>query len=305
MNTRALVLLCPLLASLPMAACQKTDCDSIKEHAQDCRVVESAPAGRNGGICEKYRDVKGKAGMQSYAQCVTKLRCDDKAGLAACIDASTNEDAPACERLNGYLVACGLEPASGGLECSEYGGTQNTAAFAGYVQCVLDKGCLNSADAGAALDECRNSILGNAAATLTSCQRVENRAKACAEDQPTVVTCSLQVAPFTAASVDKWADCYVKAPCGDFAARANCAAELDIAQVNPGGGTTVACSKVSLFQLRCGVRQLPVIGDPNTCEQSLQNFTKESAEDFGDCLLETDCMSAAGLLACAGELRTN
>jgi hypothetical protein len=301
--TRALfvlVLLSPLLS-----ACQKSDCEAIREHATDCRNVASNPAGRDGGICEKYRDVKGKAGMETFATCTTRLRCDDKVGLAACIDESTNADAPACERLNGYLVACGLEPASGGLSCSEYGGAETLPAFTGYVQCVIDRGCLTEADTAAALDDCRSQTLGSAAATFTACQRVEQRAQACSETQPTIATCSLQIAAFTAASVDKWAECYLGTECGDFTARARCAEQLELAQTSD-VGTTAACNKVGLFQLRCGVRTLPVIGDPATCVRSLDNFSDDSAGAFADCLLEVeDCNDAAGLLSCAGKLQAN
>lgn len=286
-------------------ACQKSDCDAIKEHAQDCRVVSSGSPGKNGGICEQFRVVKGKAGLQNYAQCVTRLRCDDHDGLNACIDDVTNDDAPACERLNGYLVACGFEPASGGLECKEYGGAEDTPQFASYVQCVIDKGCLNEDDAADALDECRNTFLGNAVSTLSACQRVEQRAQACSEAQPTIATCSLQVAPFTADSIDDWANCYIGAACGDVATRSQCATGLKIEENAANKGTRLACNKVGLFQLRCNLRQIPVIGDPSTCEQSLGGFTEESANDFGDCLADVDCMSTAALLTCAGKLRTN
>jgi hypothetical protein len=293
------------LSFLGTSSCQKSECDAIVEHAEDCHALAGAPKGKNGGICEQYRTLKGKAGMADFAQCVTRLRCDDKAGLNTCINNATNSDAPPCERLNGYLVACGLEPASGGLQCTEYGGAETTPAFAGYVQCVIDKGCLNETDAAASLDACRNTILGNAAATLSACQRVANRAQACGEMQPTLATCSLQVAPFTAASVDKWADCYVQASCGDVMARATCTTGLEVA--TPTSGMTdknaLACSKVSVFQLRCNLRTLPVIGDPSTCQQSLAGFTEQSANDFGDCLKGTDCMDAPGLLTCAGKLR--
>ena len=303
--TRALLLF--LVLSPLLQACQKSDCESIREHAQDCRNISSNPPGRDGGICEKYRDVKGKAGMETFTTCTTRLRCDDKVGLAACVDESTNDDALPCERLNGYLVACGLEPASGGLSCSEYAGAETLPAFTGYVQCVLDKGCLNESDAAAALDACRNEILGNAAATFTACQRVEQRAQACSETQPTVATCSLQIAAFTAASVDKWAECYLGTACGDFPARARCAEQLELAQNSGDAGTTAACNKVGLFQLRCGVRTLPVIGDPGTCVRSLENFSDDSARQFGQCLLDDvpDCMDAAAILTCAGKLQAN
>lgn len=288
------------VAILASAGCVKSTCEQIRAHADDCGSAGAQPSRATGGLCELFRNTKGQVGLDTFAACVTKLRCDDKPGYRACIAAVSDTETPACVRLNTYLVGCGLETASGKDDCSEYGGTEQTPAFINYVDCIVQRGCVPVSQAEASLDECRTEALGNAEANFTSCQRVENRAKQCNETLPTVATCLAQTANFTAASVKLYADCYQLAACGDLAARTACARALE---VDPNTDPIAGCEAVSAFTSRCNLAQIPGLGSAATCNTALRGFTEASRALFAQCLDETGCTDTAALGICVALLQ--
>lgn len=288
-----------IAASLGLSGCVKSQCDQIRARAEDCGFAGLNADRSSGGLCEQFRTKKGKVGLDQFAACVTKLRCDDKPGYRACVEAVNDAETPPCDRLNSFLVGCGLEPASGRDDCSEYGGAETTPNFVNYVDCIVQRGCVPVTQAELVLNECRNAALGNTEANLASCQKVEARAKQCNETIPTTATCIAQTTSFTAESVKLYADCYQIAECADLAARAACGRLFVVDQTTE---PVTGCESVSNFTVRCNLEQVPGIGSPATCNTALRGFTEASRTLFADCLDEQNCSDLAGIGQCVALL---